>query len=96
MTTANSQLSQERISLCEVLDRVLNKGVVVTGEVVVSVADIELLYVGLQLIVTSVETMHQQRQLAGFNESAELGIPKSNEPVRVNAEENAGGSVGER
>jgi gas vesicle structural protein len=46
----------QQISLCEVLDRVLNKGVVVAGEAVISVADIELVYLGLQVILTSIET----------------------------------------
>lgn len=47
---------QERISLCEVLDRVLNTGVVVVGEMVISVADVDLIYLGLNLTLTSVET----------------------------------------
>ena len=46
----------ERVSLCEVLDRILNKGAVIAGEVVISVANVDLLYLGLQLVVTSVET----------------------------------------
>jgi hypothetical protein len=56
-----------RISLSETLDRVLNKGVVVCGEVVISVADIDLVYLGLQLVLTSVDTAermfaHKDRQ----------------------------------
>ncbi|MEJ2717969.1 MAG: gas vesicle protein [Deltaproteobacteria bacterium] len=47
---------QERISLCEALDRVLNKGAVVSGEVMISVADVDLLYLGLRLVLTSIET----------------------------------------
>ena len=47
---------EDSISLCETLDRVLNKGVVVAGEVVISVADIDLIYLGLKLMLTSVET----------------------------------------
>jgi len=47
---------EQHVSLCETLDRVLNKGVVVVGEVVISVADIDLIYLGLQLVLTSVET----------------------------------------
>jgi hypothetical protein len=47
---------QEHISLCEILDRVLTKGVVVVGEVLISVADIDLVYLGLQLVLTSVES----------------------------------------
>ncbi len=47
------------VTLSEVLDRVLNTGVVVTGEIVISVAGIDLLYLGLNLMVTSVETARQ-------------------------------------
>ncbi len=46
----------EHISLCEVLDRLLNKGAVVVGELTISVANIDLIYLGLQLIITSIET----------------------------------------
>jgi gas vesicle structural protein len=46
-----------RVSLCETLDRVLNKGAVIAGDIVISVADIDLLYLGVNLVVTSVETM---------------------------------------
>ena len=51
------------ITILEILDRVLNKGVVITGDIVISVADIDLVYLGLKLILTSVETM-QQRHLS--------------------------------
>ena len=45
-----------RVCLCEVLDRVLNKGVVVAGDLTISVADIDLIYLGLEVVLTSVET----------------------------------------
>lgn len=45
----------EHVSLCEVLDRVLNKGVVLKGEIVITVADIELLYLGVELLLCTVE-----------------------------------------
>ena len=52
-------------SLAETLDRVLTRGVVVTGEVVLSVAEIPLIYVGVQALVSSVEAAadlaYQQR-----------------------------------
>ena len=48
------------MSLCEALDRVLNKGVVVVGDVTISVADIDLVYLGLQVILTSIETARQE------------------------------------
>jgi len=46
----------QSVSLCDALDRVLNTGVVALGEVTISVADIDLLYLGLQLVITSIET----------------------------------------
>jgi hypothetical protein len=39
------------VSLCEALDRILNKGAVLFGEVMISVADIDLVYLGLQVIL---------------------------------------------
>lgn len=42
--------------LCEVLDRVLHKGVVLRGEVVISVAEIELLYLDARLFLSSIDT----------------------------------------
>ena len=50
---------EREVSLCELLDRVLNKGAVLTGEIVIAVADIELLYVGLSVVISSVETLLQ-------------------------------------
>ena len=43
------------VTLLEILDRVLDKGVVI------SVADIDLVYVGLKALVSSVETMERLR-----------------------------------
>ena len=51
--------ARERCSLCEALDRILNKGAVVAGEVTISVAGIDLIYLGVQLLLTSVETARQ-------------------------------------
>jgi len=47
---------RDPVSLCEALDRVLNKGAVLVGEVMISVADIDLVYLGLQLVLTSIES----------------------------------------
>ncbi|MEI7725259.1 MAG: gas vesicle protein [Bacteroidota bacterium] len=47
------------ITILELLDRVLNKGVILTGDVVISVADVDLVYLGIKLMLSSVETMEQ-------------------------------------
>ena len=57
ITDANSA------SLCELLDRVLNTGVVAMGEVVISVAGVDLIYLNLNLLLTSVETALVQSRL---------------------------------
>ena len=45
------------LSLLETLDHVLSRGIVITGEITIAVADIDLLYLGLNLLVGSVETI---------------------------------------
>jgi hypothetical protein len=50
-------------SICELLDRVLNTGVVVMGEIVISVAGVDLIYLNLNLLLTSVETAIVQSRL---------------------------------
>jgi hypothetical protein len=44
------------VSLLDILDHVLNAGVVVHGSLVISLAGVDLVYVGLNVILTSVET----------------------------------------
>jgi hypothetical protein len=67
---------RQQISLCEVLDRVLNKGVVVTGEATISVADIDLIYLGLQIVLTSMETARQSIGRVPVRLGAGLGVRK--------------------
>ena len=72
MNGAAAQFADERISLCETLDRVLNTGVVITGDVVISVAGVDLIYLGLNLLLTSVETARSTRAA-----QAALGVART-------------------
>lgn len=45
--------------LADILERVLDKGIVIAGDVVVNVLDIELLTLKLRLLVASVDTAKQ-------------------------------------
>lgn len=47
------------LSLLETLDHVLNRGLVIAGEITIAVADIDLIFVGLNVLVSSVETAHE-------------------------------------
>ena len=44
------------ISLLDVIDHVLNSGVVIQGSIVISIAGVDLVYLGLNVVLTSVET----------------------------------------
>jgi hypothetical protein len=67
--------SPRRISLCEALDRLLNTGVVVAGEVIISVADIDLVYLNLQLLLASFETACGPRRGPGARTSNTTSAP---------------------
>jgi len=77
----------ERVSVCEVLDRVLNKGVVVAGEVTISVADVDLIYLGLNLVLTSIETARNSLGSGGRGAglALEIGEGKTNGSGRNHA-----------
>jgi hypothetical protein len=69
---------RERVSLCEALDRVLNKGAVVVGEVAISVANVELVYLGLQLVLTSIETARESLGRGPGGAGLKIEIGKEN------------------
>lgn len=56
MSELTAEKQAERLSMLELLDRVANKGVVISGDLVISVADVDLIYLGLRLLLTSVQT----------------------------------------
>lgn len=54
---------QDEISLLDILDHVLNAGVVIHGSVVISLAGVDLIYLGLNVVLTSVETALRHMRL---------------------------------
>jgi len=54
---ADGDLEDHQLVLGDLLNRVLDKGVVISGEVMISIADIDLLSVDLKLVLTSVQTV---------------------------------------
>jgi gas vesicle structural protein len=49
----------EELSLLETLDHVLDRGLVIAGEVTIAVADVDLVYLGLNLLLGSVESVNR-------------------------------------
>lgn len=59
MTVDERPLLQHEVTLLELVDRVLGKGVVLTGDITLAVADVDLVYVGLRVLLTSVATLER-------------------------------------
>ena len=56
------ELTAEDTSLLERVDRLLNKGVVLAGEATISVAGIDLIYLGLNVVLAAVETIEKAQE----------------------------------
>jgi hypothetical protein len=50
-------LPAERLALVDLLDRVLAGGVVVTGDITLSIADVDLVVISLRALLTSVSAL---------------------------------------
>jgi hypothetical protein len=48
---------QEDVTLVDLLDRLLAGGVVITGDITLSLADIDLVHLSLRLVVSSVPSL---------------------------------------
>jgi hypothetical protein len=62
MSISEQQSLKQQVTLLELVDRVLNKGVVVSGDITLSVADVDLVYVGLRVLLSSVATLEEPRE----------------------------------
>jgi hypothetical protein len=47
-------VAQREVTLVDLVDRLLTGGVVIVGDITLSVADVDLFHVGLRLLVSSV------------------------------------------
>jgi len=49
------------LSLLETLDHLLDRGVVIAGEATISIAGVDLLYLGLNVVLANVDTLMRVR-----------------------------------
>jgi len=67
-------INRENATLADVLDVVIDKGAVVHGDLVVRLADMDLLFVGLRIILTSISRQEKiQGTRVGEVNKAEIG-----------------------
>lgn len=61
MSTLGSLSRERNVALVDLLDRLLAGGVVIGGDITLSLADVDLVYVGLRAIISSVSTLGEVR-----------------------------------
>ena len=54
-----ADFQNDELSLFEMLDHVLHKGIVIAGEITISVAKVDLLYLGINVLAGSVDTINK-------------------------------------
>jgi gas vesicle structural protein len=64
---------EEDLVLSDLLSHVLDKGVVITGDVIISVAGIDLIAVSLAVLITALETVERKRATVSGQISSMLG-----------------------
>ncbi len=55
--TGRPAIHEDQIAIVDLLDRVLAGGVVVTGEVTLTIADVDMVTISLRALVTSVSAL---------------------------------------
>lgn len=64
--TVRTPGGDERVALVELVNRVVDRGVVLSGELTISVAEIDLLYVGLRLLLCSADRVDRPPMEVGL------------------------------
>lgn len=72
---AGEDALEKEVTLLELLDRVLDKGVVLSGDITLSVADVDLVYVGLRVLLSSVDAVERSRTASAPSPQLEPGRP---------------------
>jgi len=62
----------DNVTLVDALDKVLEKGAVINGEMVIRVADVDLVFLGLRLILTSISKAEELSGKSFSNPGREL------------------------
>jgi Gas vesicle protein len=61
VTELSPAIGDQRVALVDLLDRVLAGGVVIAGEVTLSIAEVDLVTVSLRALVTSVSALAENQ-----------------------------------
>ncbi len=71
IATLGGSPTEERVTLIDALDKVLEKGAVLDGELAIRVADVDLIFIGLKLLITSISRSEELRKGHGIQDMSE-------------------------
>jgi gas vesicle structural protein len=66
---------EDALELSDLLSHVLDKGVVITGDVIISVAGVDLVSVSLGVLITAIETLERRRVTVSARLPETFGLP---------------------
>ncbi len=74
---------ENNVTLLDLLDRILDRGGVLTGDLTISVADVDLIVVGLRVLLASVDRLERTGAHVGTStETGELPWPAGRGNIR--------------
>lgn len=59
--TVRESIENKDVALIDILDIILDKGVAIKGDLVISIAGVDLVYLDLRVLISSVETLVQHK-----------------------------------
>jgi hypothetical protein len=65
----STSIVERDVALIDLIDRLLGGGVVIAGDITLAAAEVDLVYVGLRALVTSVATAEERRLLPAMGSS---------------------------
>ncbi|KMM36697.1 gas vesicle protein [Guptibacillus hwajinpoensis] len=60
--TVRESIENKDIALIDILDVILDKGVAIKADLIISIANVDLVYLDLRVLISSVETLVQHKQ----------------------------------
>jgi hypothetical protein len=61
MSSSQALVQAREVTLLDLVDRAVDHGVILAGDITIAVADVDLIYLGLQVLLASVERVQEPR-----------------------------------
>lgn len=62
MASTRETIENKEVGLIDILDVILDKGVAIKGDLIISIAGVDLVYLDLRVLVAAVETLVQSQE----------------------------------